>query len=159
MNRYNWFSVVVLFLTVVFVLGCAPEGATRPTVGNVGDEVEEKSEEKVEVAEPAEEVKEEVAEKVETPDGVRWNVQIRGLALVPRIITISAGDTVVWHNDDEQRGKPVEHMLATHQDLFRSERFAKGETFTYVFNETGTFTYFDVIFKTRDFLRGTINVQ
>tara|TARA_Y100000310_G_C20428695_1_gene690318 strand:+ start:279 stop:845 length:567 start_codon:yes stop_codon:yes gene_type:complete len=91
--------------------------------------------------------------------GVTWKIVIKDLSLVPRELTISKGDKVIWENQDERSGKGLDHFLVSHQDLFRSERFSKDESFSYVFNSSGTFTYFDVLYKKKTSMKGTIVVK
>lgn len=61
-------------------------------------------------------------------------VAMKNYAFNPTSITIKKGDTVTWTNEDG----------ATHDvvgDMFNSGNMRKGGTFSYTFNETGTFDY------------------
>jgi plastocyanin len=65
-------------------------------------------------------------------------VSIFGSGFSPKSITVTAGDTVTWVNRDS----------ATHQVLATGGQFAsailkKGQTYSYTFRNTGTFSYED----------------
>lgn len=76
-------------------------------------------------------------------------VVLKGFAFTPAEITVSKGDTVTWTNEDS----------ATHDvagDAFKSGDMKKGDTFSYTFNETGTFDY---ICSFHPSMKGTVIVQ
>ncbi len=78
------------------------------------------------------------------PDGIIKNVLIRQRAFDPDIITISAGTTVVWTNED-----PVAHRVAhlpelpNDRELFYSGSLSPGESFSYTFRVAGRYSYSD----------------
>jgi plastocyanin len=64
-------------------------------------------------------------------------VSIRNFMFGPPAVTIQAGDGVTWSNDD----------AATHTVTFKdgsagAKSLTRGQTFTRVFDKTGTFEYF-----------------
>ena len=61
-------------------------------------------------------------------------VAMTGIAFLPAVLTINKGETVTWTNQDS-----VKHDVIG--STFNSSLFGKGETFSFTFNETGTFTY------------------
>lgn len=61
-------------------------------------------------------------------------VTLTGYKFSPKVIQIQKGDTVTWKNAD-----PAGHDVASAK--FASPIFFKGETFSYTFNETGSFDY------------------
>lgn len=63
-------------------------------------------------------------------------VNISGFAFVPETLTVPAGTTVVWTNED---GAP--HIVLDKGGAFQSERLGKGDTFSQEFSEAGTFDY------------------
>jgi plastocyanin len=77
-------------------------------------------------------------------NGIVKNVFIEQRAFDPDIITISAGTTVTWTNED-----PISHRvvhlpeLPGDKELFHSEPFSKGETFSYTFQRAGRYYYGD----------------
>ena len=66
------------------------------------------------------------------------NVTISGYAFAPTSITIKKGTTVTWTNQDS-----VKHTVTTTSGNGgpSSDLFGKGETFSYTFNDAGTYAY------------------
>ncbi len=65
---------------------------------------------------------------------VIYRIEIRGFAFNPQTITITKGTTVTWINEDS----------ATHTvtgNAFITEILNQGQTFSYTFDEAGTFDY------------------
>jgi len=61
-------------------------------------------------------------------------IDIQNFAFSPASLTISKGTAVTWTNNDS----------ATHQiksATFNSGQLSKGQTFSFTFNDTGTFDY------------------
>ncbi len=63
-------------------------------------------------------------------------VSIKGFAFMPGTITIKAGDTVTWRNDD---GAP--HTVTFNDGSASSDSLSPGETFSRSFATVGTFAY------------------
>jgi len=63
-------------------------------------------------------------------------VTIKDFAFTPSTLTIKRGANVTWMNDDT-----ATHRIDSDTQLFKSNDLNKGETFTYQFNDTGTFSY------------------
>jgi plastocyanin len=70
-----------------------------------------------------------------TPTQAFNEVIILGRALLPDPITVPAGTTVTWTNKD-----PTTYTVTNNDGLFNAE-LAFGDSFSYTFNEPGTFTY------------------
>jgi plastocyanin len=62
-------------------------------------------------------------------------VILTGRAYIPDPITVTIGTTVTWTNED-----PEAHSV-TSDDLLFDADLAPGESFSYTFNEPGTFSY------------------
>ena len=78
----------------------------------------------------------------------------------PEEITIAPGTTVTWINKDyfgDSTDRATIHVLKEQLGLFRSERLAANEQFSYTFTEKGTYTYIDAIFPT--FMKGKVVVE
>ncbi len=76
-------------------------------------------------------------------------INIQNFSFTPATLTIKAGTTVNWVNNDS----------ATHQIQsadFNSEALAKGQTFSYTFDQAGTYDYSCVIHPS---MTGKIIVQ
>lgn len=86
--------------------------------------------------------KQEVVQKKNT-------VVIQNYAFNPSTITISKGTTITWTNEDSSP-----HALKS--DIFESETLNNGDSFTYTFNDAGTFEYICSIHPS---MKGTIVVQ
>lgn len=74
----------------------------------------------------------------------------------PPVIAISIGDTITWYNDDKEghtvtsgegsgRFGWMSDNFGTPDGLFDSERFMPGESWTYQFDDPGTFAYYCTI--------------
>jgi plastocyanin len=71
--------------------------------------------------------------------------------LDPKDINITTGTTVTWVNDDVRP-----HKITDTRRRFYGDRFLPGESYSYTFDEEGTYYYFDVIFFS---LKGKIIVE
>lgn len=65
------------------------------------------------------------------------NIDISGFAFVPDTLAVSAGTTVTWTNADS-----VSHTISSRDGAFESGFLAKGDSFSYTFEQTGTFDYY-----------------
>jgi plastocyanin len=61
-------------------------------------------------------------------------VSIENSAFNPDSLTVKAGATVTWTNNDS-----ITHSIKS--DSFNSPQLAKGDTFSFTFNNKGTFDY------------------
>lgn len=61
-------------------------------------------------------------------------ISIESFSFKPAVLTVSAGTTVVWTNNDTAK-----HDIKSTE--FFSNALAKGETFTFKFEKTGTYDY------------------
>lgn len=67
----------------------------------------------------------------------RTAVTIENFAYVPQSITVKVGTTVTWTNKDS-----VAHTVTSDSGgVLDSPLFSAGETYSFTFNEAGTFTY------------------
>ena len=71
-----------------------------------------------------------------TPTPAQANVEISGFAFVPSTLTVSVGTTVTWTNKDS-----APHTVTSNDNLFESGNLAKDATFSYTFEQKGTFNY------------------
>ncbi len=69
--------------------------------------------------------------------GTNEYVEIKGFAFNPSSITIKRGATVTWTQMD-----PTRHDVVEDSGKFESPLLSKGESWSYTFNEEGTFTYY-----------------
>lgn len=74
----------------------------------------------------------------------------------PPVISITVGDSVTWYNDDREghtvtsgegsgRFGWMSDNFGTPNDYFDSDRFMPGESWSFTFEESGTFSYFCTI--------------
>ena len=69
-------------------------------------------------------------------DGPAANeVWMQNIAFVPETLTVAAGTTVTWINKDD-----VLHNV-TAEGFTSSNNFGEGETYSYTFDQAGTFDY------------------
>ena len=64
-------------------------------------------------------------------------VEIRDMHFEPAELTISAGTTVTWHNEDKSP-----HTVTDRGRVFRSSALDTGDGFSYTFAAPGEFSYF-----------------
>jgi len=69
-----------------------------------------------------------------TPAQTANSVAIENFAFSPATITVKAGTTVTWTNRDS-----AAHTVKS--DSFTSPSLNQGETYSYTFNDTGSFAY------------------
>jgi len=62
------------------------------------------------------------------------SVAIRNFAFTPSALTVAAGTTVTWVNEDS-----APHTLKS--DSFASGKLGRGDSFSFTFRETGAYTY------------------
>jgi len=106
-------KILIIGLLVIFVLisGCTTTTTTRP-------------------AEPT--------PQATTPAQIstEQQINIRDLKFVPDIAEVPMGTTVTWVNDDN-----VPHTITSVSGSFDSGSIAPGKTYSYKFNQAGTFEY------------------
>lgn len=78
-------------------------------------------------------------------------VSISNFAFTPSTLTVSAGTTVRFTNNDS-----VTHDIVANNNSFNSGHLAPGSSFTHTFTQAGTYQYHCSIHPT---MRGTIVVQ
>jgi plastocyanin len=87
-----------------------------------------------------------------TPDSAQGQaVSIENFAFNPDTVTITAGTTVTWTNNDT-----VAHTVTSTDGAFDSGNIAPGESFTFTFSDAGTFDY---ICSYHPNMQGTVTVQ
>jgi len=71
------------------------------------------------------------------PDFKPAAVVIENFAFSPATITVSIGTTVTWTNKDT-----VQHTVTSHMSVFDSGLFGKDKSFSFTFNQVGTYEYY-----------------
>jgi plastocyanin len=66
-----------------------------------------------------------------------FDVAIEGFAYQPAEVTISVGTTLTWINKDLDV-----HTVTAQDGTFDSGNLARGDTFSYTFEVTGTYDYY-----------------
>lgn len=64
-------------------------------------------------------------------------VTIQNYTMNPTNLTVKVGDTVTWTNQDEDL-----HDAHSNQEVFRSPMLSKGQSWSFTFNQPGTFEYY-----------------
>ena len=64
-------------------------------------------------------------------------VEIDQFAFVPQRISVKAGTTVTWINEDD-----APHTVASSNKLFKSNALDTGDKFSFTFTTPGTYAYF-----------------
>ena len=70
------------------------------------------------------------------PQTTEQQVNIKDFNFVPNIAEVPMGTTVIWVNDDN-----VPHTITSVSGSFDSGSLAPGKTYSYKFNQAGTFEY------------------
>jgi plastocyanin len=78
-------------------------------------------------------------------------VVMKDIAFDPQTITINAGESVTWMNEDS-----VSHTVVADNGEFESGQLGQGETFSFTFASAGTYPYTCTIHPG---MKGTIVVQ
>jgi plastocyanin len=75
---------------------------------------------------------------------------------IPSSITVSVGTTVTWTNDDSAAHTVTSGQDATFDGIFDSSLFMAGRTFSYTFEDAGTYPYFCFV---HPWMKGTVTVE
>ena len=78
-------------------------------------------------------------------------VKIQDFAYTPTSVTIEAGQTVEWINEDS-----AQHTATAHDGTFKSPNLNKGDKFSHTFAKAGTYTYYCAFHRG---MRGTVVVK
>lgn len=68
-------------------------------------------------------------------------VTIKDLSFEPDSVTIKAGETVTWVNEDRRDHQVMSGAPPVMTDLFMSPSLAKGDSWSYTFEEPGEYPY------------------
>ncbi len=175
-NKMGAKGLIFLIAVMVLISACSAD-KTKPVVTDITGAAVGAEESQVEGGEEinetlSEDVEAEINESQGEGEGTEINeteeellpgthiVTIKGLKLDPRELTIKKGETVIWEHEDEwEEEGSTRHYLAAHSNEFRTPVMYYGDTFEHMFNETGIFTYIDVMYKGRDAMSGEIVVE
>jgi amicyanin len=69
--------------------------------------------------------------------GADLQVQIDNFTFAPQRLTVKAGATVTWINDDD-----IPHTVASSNKLFKSKALDTEDQFSFTFTTPGTYEYF-----------------
>jgi plastocyanin len=78
-------------------------------------------------------------------------VQIDQYAFLPQRVTVKAGTTVTWTNDDDDS-----HTVASNSKLFKSKALDTGDKFSFTFTTPGTYDY---ICSVHPYMTGAVVVE
>ena len=84
-------------------------------------------------------IPEQAAEKAMQKEASSGNiaaVSINGFKFVPADVTVNAGDTVVWTNQDN-----VPHTVESSDGTLKSDELSKGDTYKHAFTKPGKYEY------------------
>ncbi|HLD33682.1 MAG TPA: cupredoxin family copper-binding protein [Candidatus Nanoarchaeia archaeon] len=134
-------KIILLLGLLVFIAACEPQPETPAIAGEPVTN---------EVPAPGSNAPETIVEPT-TSSGQEQIVRIKGFKFVPAEITVKAGDTVTWINDDT-----APHTATADSDEFDTDRLEEGEQASVTFDNTGDFAYFCNIHRG---MRGTVTVE
>jgi plastocyanin len=64
-------------------------------------------------------------------------VNIDNFTFAPQNLTVKAGTTVIWRNEDD-----IPHTVASSTRVFKSKALDTNDSFSFTFTEPGSYTYF-----------------
>jgi plastocyanin len=85
------------------------------------------------------------------PAGAGSAVSIVNFSFQPATLTVAAGTTVTWTNNDS-----AGHTVTADDGSFKSDKLGSGTTFSQTFAKAGTYAYHCAIHSS---MKGTITVQ
>ncbi|KUK04319.1 MAG: hypothetical protein PWR26_928 [Methanosarcinales archaeon] len=145
MRRVVALSLVLTIALGVFVSGCAQQPQAPVTPAETPSETEGAvGEEGTPTEAPAVPV-----EEAQTAPVVE--VQIVNYAFIPSTITVKAGTTVQWVNNDN-----VKHTVTSDEGVFDSGVFNTGDIFEYTFDTPGEYSYHCEL---HPFMKGKVIVE
>lgn len=92
--------------------------------------------------------------KAEVPPEITDLIIIGKFTFNPEMMVVTPGTTVTWVNEDDV-SLTIESAPDS-KEKFKSEKITKGEYFSHIFNQRGTFSYYCVEHPS---MTGTIIVQ
>lgn len=69
-------------------------------------------------------------------------VMIKDYSYSPAIVVVKPGDTVKWTNTVENQHTTTSGKDGAADGVWASKRLMKGESFSYIFEKSGTYPYF-----------------
>ncbi len=78
-------------------------------------------------------------------------VAIEGFAFKPAEITVPVGSTITWYNKDS-----ATHTVTAQDKIFDSGSLSSGGTFSYTFEQKGTFEYYCIL---HPYMKGKVVVE
>ena len=78
-------------------------------------------------------------------------VKIDNFTFAPSTLTVKAGTHVTWRNEDD-----IPHTIASSARLFKSKALDTDDSFSFTFNDAGTYEYFCSL---HPHMKGTIVVE
>ena len=84
------------------------------------------------------------------------SVLVKGFRFQPKTISIAAGSTVTWHQDDNTIHTLTSGVPGSKAGLFDHRGFRQGDDFSFMFSTPGTFPYFCDIHHS---MRGQVTVR
>ncbi len=112
--------LLALLVSLVLLLGCA--GYSTPPAASAPSPPAPSTPSPSSVATP--------------PSSSAASVQISGFAFSPATLTVAKGTTVTWTNADS-----VPHTVTSATGAFDSGSLSNGKTFSFTFNQAGTYAY------------------
>ena len=124
-------TAAVVLVLALFVAGCGGQaGDTATTATNAGTGT---------------------AASASTIPAGAIPVVMKNTAFAPADVTIKAGQTVAWVNQDS-----MQHDVVANDGSFRSQLLDTGQVFTFTFSKAGSFPYYCAIHPQ---MKGTVTVQ
>ncbi len=78
-------------------------------------------------------------------------IKIDNFTFAPSTLTVKAGTNVTWRNEDD-----IPHTVASSARLFKSKALDTDDSFSFTFNDAGTYEYFCSL---HPHMKGTIVVE
>ena len=95
--------------------------------------------------------------------GTAGNVSIQNLAFTPKTLTVSAGTTVTWTNNDATPHNVISSasisLNSATTSTFASSTLSQGQTFSFTFTKKGVYFYECTIHKTLPAMHAEVVVK
>ena len=130
-KRNLWLIIILSALFLLFTLVSCQTSTSQPAAETTGETVTTQTEGEVQI-------------------------EMRNSRFSPGVVTINQGTTVTWVNEDPSSHTVTSGERDNESGIFDSGNISSGESFSYTFNDKGTFNYFCKLHSGMD---GTIEVE
>ena len=145
--------LVIALILLIVVLGFSYYYSIQPEKEEVQQETVIEEIEETPIAKAAEKTEAVAPIEEETEIPSKAVIEIKDGLFIPAEITVNEGTTVTWLNKDTRT-----HKVAAYSRHFYGNLMKPGESYSFAFNYSGVYKYFDVIFS-KTMKNGIVRVE